>query len=374
MFGSKNEGTSKENAPIAVDTIPTEFYAGANPVVTFKTVKKEIDLGALSKADKEHFDKATAAGSGEPLHPANLLTSRKFLLLAGIGVFALLVVGVSAYYWYDAKRQDQSLPTMPNTPIEPPTTEGEEALPEIPPVVTPPEELAPTTTPVKPPTEASLEFPSRILPDSVDLDSDGLTDREEELFKTDPAVPDSDNDKYADSHEVYNLYNPSGKEPMKIIESGLVKEFTNPVFGYSVYHPVNWAVGAVDQNYRTVLFSTITGENIEIRVIDKENNEQLGDWFAKWAPTENFAELTAFNSVFKEKGWRRGDFLVYFFEDKKRVYTIVYHLTDTTTVNFRTVIKMVARSFRLPANDNTIPLPIIEEGTPTPTSTPTSTR
>ena len=122
-----------------------------------------------------------------------------------------------------------------------------------------------------------------------------------------------------------------------------------------------------------MLFSTITGENIEIRVIDKEDKETLADWFAKWAPTEKFAELLSFNSVFKEKGLRRADYLVYFFEDSKRVYTIVYHLTDTTTVNYRTVVKMMARSFRLPTNTNTIPLPIVEEGASAPTSTASTT-
>ena len=54
-----------------MDTIPADFYGGANPVIKFKKVEKEVDLTpkkpVLTSAEKALLDKATAAGSGQPL-------------------------------------------------------------------------------------------------------------------------------------------------------------------------------------------------------------------------------------------------------------------------------------------------------------------
>ncbi len=168
-------------------------------------------------------------------------------------------------------------------------------------------------------------------------------------------MPDPDGDKYTDAQEVYNLYNPAGKEPMKLIESALVKEFVNPSFSYRVYQPISWATGAVDQEYRTVLFSTLTGENIEVRAIDKPPSQTFEQWFAEWAPGEKISDLTAFSSVFKENGFRRSDDLVFYFPTADRVYVFTYHTTDSTAVNYRFVIKMMARSFRFSSTLPTVP-------------------
>lgn len=380
MFEKKSPPEPIEaKTTLSVSTMPLEFYGGVNPVVKFKTVEKEVEIRrgqpALSSAEKKSLDKATAPGSGQPLHPVTLLSNRKFLIIGGAVLFAVVVIGASWYYWRQAvgeQARRAGVAPAPNetvvSEVETPTSSRETpvvpAIPEAP--VTPPPSLA----------EAALNFPSPLLGDTADLDRDGLSDAEEELFKTDPGVPDSDRDGYSDSHEIYNLYNPIGQEPMRLSDSGLVKEFISPTFGYKLYHPVSWAVGNVDENYRDMLFSTLTGENVEVRVFDKESTQSFSDWFGQWAPTERFGELVEFATAFKERGWRRSDYLVYYFASDRQVYVIMYHTTDSPAVNYRTVIKMMVRSFRLAGNNAAIANPIVEgrETAPsTPTTTPTST-
>ncbi len=62
---------------------------------------------------------------------------------------------------------------------------------------------------------------SPVLPeDTIDSDQDGLSDKDEVLYNTDPADSDSDDDTYLDGQEVANGYNPLG--------SGLLNPITTP--------------------------------------------------------------------------------------------------------------------------------------------------
>ncbi len=353
MFGKKPEtknnsmGNPLTGGPtINVQTIPADFYGGVNPVVKFKRVEKEIVLDSkpkLTAPEKKMLDKSAAAGAGILLHPANILTNKKYAIIFGSGLFVVILAGVSVYFYLQTKQQPKtSLPTQPKISVE---------IPSVPtPVVveTTTEEAVPLTTTPQALAEASIEFSSSVLGDSPDLDKDNLTDAAEELFGTDPSKPDSDEDTYNDGHEVFYLYNPAGKEPQRIIDSGYVKEYSNPTLGYKVFYPLTWAIGNVDETFRDVLFSTITGENIELRVFDRLPNQTFADWFAQWAPNEQYQNLFDFQTRFGELGKNRADNLVYYFMDDSRVYVMVYHTTDSNVVNYRSVMVMMARSFRLP--------------------------
>src|SRR3989338_2470810 len=105
MFGKKPE-IKKTEPEIEVQTMPADFYGGVNPVVKFKKVEKEVVLSgqpALTAAEKKILDKSTTAGSGLALHPASLLTNKKYAIIFGSGLFAVVVAGVSVYYYFQLK-------------------------------------------------------------------------------------------------------------------------------------------------------------------------------------------------------------------------------------------------------------------------------
>ena len=344
MFGKKSDPSLEQPLPsVNVQTIPADFYGGLNPVVKFKKVEKEVLLDSkpkLTPSEKKILDKITSAGNDKPLHAVNILANKKYAIIFGVLLFVvMLVVGGVYYYLQMRKSGSGATPTPPQieVPIIVPDI-------EVPPVVT--DTPVATNSVPKFLADAPIEFPSNLLGDSVDLDKDDISDMAEELFGSDPSKPDTDEDGYEDGHEVFYLYNPAGKEPMRVIDSGYVKEYQNPTFGYKIFYPKDWAVGAVDEASRDVLFSTLTGENIEVRTFDLPANQTFADWFKEWAPNQNFQNTLDVQTKFFEPGKSRSDSLVYYFTDSAHVYAVIYHTTDSNTVNFRSVMVMMARSFR----------------------------
>ena len=329
-----------------VQVIPRDFYGGANPVVTFKDVKTELPPPGtvLSAGEKKHLDKTTMVGSEMLLHPARLFTNPRWLAMAAV-VLLVVVSGASGlYYWLRRSSPPSPVPAA----IVPPTTAP--VVAEAP-TTSVPETTAETAPPVAPaptPTAgAEISFPSLFLGDGTDIDGDGLSDAEEELFRTDPAIPDSDGDKFTDANEVYNLYDPAAAGRTKLVDSGAVKPFTNSVFGYTLDYPSGWALGNVDDTYRTILFSTLSAEYVEVHSFDKASDLSFNDWFAAHAADQQLGQLTSFETAFKDQGLRRQDYLVYYFVTAEHVYVMVYHPVAGSPVNYRSVIKMMARSFHV---------------------------
>lgn len=359
MFGlEKKPSVIDDAAELEVRTMPPDFYGGVNPAIKFKKAEKEIIVGAprapeLTPSEKLLRDKAAAVGAGAPMHPVNLFASKKFLFIAGAAVFLLATLGISWYYWNQAaKNRAARLAVTPPaliTPVE------EQPIVETPVEVATSTIEEATTTPITP-AEARIVFPSRFLSEAADLDKDDITDVAEEIFGTDPSKADTDADGYSDGHEVFNLYNPAGKEPMKLVESGAVLEYTNPVYNYRLYYPKDWAVGNTTPDYKDVLFSALGGENLEVRVFEFDaETPDYDSWVGKWGPQEA-SLMVAFKNKFGDPGLNRDDFLVYYFVDSRAVYAVVYHPVDANTpINYRSVAKMFARSFRLPGSSAVLP-------------------
>ncbi len=351
--------SAREAGPVAaISGIPDEFYAGKNPVIHFKNVDTDVVVGSAPQPKRVAVRPVPTATA--PVPHKVFLSPRKLVIGAGI-LFVLFIAGASWYYWKQATKPaaTKTVSTITNTEVVTTTTQVVVTTPPVNTVasttiVTP----ASTTIQLPPPT---VEVPPELLADSKDSDGDDVSDVAEELFRTDSTQADSDNDGYDDGHEIYNLYNPIGKEPLKIIDSGLVSEYQNPVFRYKIYQPVGWVPGNVDNDFRDVLFSTISGEYIEIKVVDKDVNETFNDWFGRQMPQENAQSYQPFESVFKEEGLRRNDFLVTFFYDQRHVFVLTYHPAATGgSINYRIVLKMMARSFRKGANSADQPMPVIE--------------
>mgnify|MGYP001598322476 FL=1 len=209
-----------------------------------------------------------------------------------------------------------------------------------------------------------MEFPNVQLLDSADLDSDSLTDVEEETFGIDPSKWDTDGDGYYDGQEAFNLYNPQGIAPMKIIDSGLVKEYINPTWQYRLYYPAQWALGTVEAEANHVLFSALSGDFVEV-VAEKMNaSETFADWFARKAVGQQFSDLQEFTNRFQENGWKRSDDLAAYFVREDNVFVLIYHPGNLDTIPYRHIMKMIMQSFRPAKTVVTIPeqLSVPEEG------------
>ena len=384
MFGKKEENLLPEK-DIFVETIPEDFYGGKNPVVAFKNVTETVDLkknreASITADEKKKFHEATVAGAGEGgWHLANLATNPKALAVFASIIFAVAILGVGSYYYIKNNFFNKNDNLTINLPVVTPLTTTtidntitEEATEEenIVPVM-------PTSTEPEIIKEIPLEFPSVLLAESVDLDNDGLTDLAEEEFQTDPGDFDTDKDKYPDGLEVYNLYNPKGFEPQKISASTLVKEYNNQNFVYQLYIPVNWAIGSVDEEGRQVLFSTLSGENLEMRIFDLKQDEDFSIWFVREATGQDLNNLRDFETAGKFVGKMRTDGLVYYFVYNNKVYVLLYHTTDSSVVNYKAVISLVARSLNFgstaPISIPQAPLISVPESSEATTTVATST-
>jgi len=345
MFGkTKDTIKSKNIAPeVQIITIPDEFFGGADPTVRFKKTEKVVDLNknagtiAPNEREKRKLDESTAKGS--------FFTGTKVWIIGGIALFILAIAGASLYYWWIGRQATTPQPVINNNPVvvtTRPTTTATE------PIVAVPTTTA-TTTPETPVVikESGLILPSKLSMESADIDNDGVSDTAEEIFGSDPGNPDTDADSYNDGHELYYLYNPNGIEPMKVIDSGVVKLFKSGNFNYSLYYPTNWLAASVDIEGRQMLFTTLNGEYIEARVFDMTPGQALVDWFAVNAPPDSLTNYADIESRFGARGKMRNDGLVYLYVSGERVYALVYHEIQENFVSYKKVLEVMARSFQI---------------------------
>jgi len=330
MFWNKKK--SETIQPVAEETsritvIPTDFYGGNDPIIHYKQASKQ-KVGKI---------------------PGTALGINKKMLL-GLGMLVIIfTVGVS---WYYLSQTNKKIPAQPvvtnnlenNQVAENIGMEISEVVTST--VVSSSTMLTPTTTEAQSLEEIPLLFPNTAIPNSTDMDSDGLTDVEEALFGTDPGVMDGDNDGYYDGQELINLYNPKGTAPVKLIDSGLVGDYVNPGLQYRVYYPVSWEVAAVDPKGKQVLFSSILGDFISVEAYQKNGNETFADWFGAKAVGQQYSDLIPFKNRFEENGFKRRDGLVAYFISGNNIYVFIYHPGDKQVIAFPQVLEMMIASFR----------------------------
>lgn len=387
MFGKKNKDNKQiknedEFGDMSMTVIPDVFHGGADPEVYHQknvapveqrkpmSLKaeyekpKELDTSVLPKApqmvrppvQKPVLTSMPKPGVASPVNktitqPTKVRTKSggNKLFIVIIILLACLIGGGVWYYINSTAKARQKQLAAQQAVITPPVF----VPPVIPtPIVVPP--VVPTiieTPPVPTKTPSllpqPLTFPPIILTDTVDLDQDLLTDLEEEVFGTDSGEWDTDGDGYYDGQEVFNLYNPKGFAPIRLIDSGLVREYVNPSWKYRVYYPQSWEVGAVDVKSDQVIFSSITGDFVEIHAFEKDGGVSFADWFALEAGGEQFTELQNFENRFMQPGLKRRDSLVAYFPTENAVYVLVYHPSESVGATpFRHIMQMMYQSMR----------------------------
>ena len=217
MFFWKRDKTNKiEPPPENIIKIPEEFYGAKDPVVHYNSAAKSVAAVQNIGPGGLVAEKPTATAWVSKI---GFLRNKKLLFGLIIAGFLLVVGLITWYYVWQARKQviapvvtapieqpkeEQPAPVEGNTE-EPATEEPIEAATSTEEAVVESVSLGPQP----------LQFPMILLMNSSDIDSDSLTDLEEELFGIDSGTWDTDGDGYYDGQEVFNLYNPAGVAPMK---------------------------------------------------------------------------------------------------------------------------------------------------------------
>lgn len=189
------------------------------------------------------------------------------------------------------------------------------------------------------------------MPLGSDSDSDGLTDEEEKLYRTDFKDPDTDGDSYSDKEEIINLYSPVLKGG-KLETSGLTNLFTNPVFKYSLFYPANWVAQALDAANNTLIFTSATGEFIEVLVLENPKQLTILEWYEEQISPQkdSILEKVKETAIAGQKGIEipdlEGQRIVYF-SSRDRIYGLIYNYGDKVELNFKTTFEMMKNSFKL---------------------------
>ena len=366
------EENLNKNSEAEIFTIPEEFYGAQRKSQAASTAGgSKSSLGGEQVARK-----ATAVPAQVSIPTVSKLSSSKFIIGLVVVILILTVVGFSYYYIHQAqvarqklepqqKNKEAAVNVVTSTPVqseENMVTTTEESVPA---------ENTPTST--MPQIISYAIFPFKNYSKAEDTDNDGLTTLEEAIYTTDSNKPDTDDDGFADGLEVENLYNPLGFKPVKLVDSGKVKEYVNPTYQYSILGPATWPVQSLDNNNEQVIFSSDTGEFIEIIVEDNPLKLSVQDWYLGQSPGVTVDQLKTVTTKDKITGILSPDGLAVYLPFEDRIFVIYYNIGLKTEVNFETTFKMMINSFKTGVMSVSSPEAIFNTVTNTPEKTEETT-
>jgi hypothetical protein len=319
----KEEGVKTEEVPIYV--MPEKFF-GLEPGVRIPEAPKVI-IKEVIKEVKVPVPPPKPVAAKQP--------SKKRLRIVLIIIGAVLLLGgVSVYVLY---------PYIFKKPAVTP-----------PKVVTPPANIAPVAPPPTPSATTTPEVPQvpeaevpTMWQSALDSDGDGLTDDEELTYGTDPNKPDTDGDGFLDGHEVFHLYNPNGKTPVRLLDTGSVKIYESKARHYEIYYPMPWSVQVVDEEAGEVMFMSPTGEFVQILVEENPQKLPIVNWYLEQSPGVPVGKLETFVTKSNLDGIKSPDRLNAYFSSNSEVYVISYNIGARVRATFYRTFEMMLNSFKI---------------------------
>lgn len=194
-----------------------------------------------------------------------------------------------------------------------------------------------------PPTNENIG-PAMEVPPAPDSDQDGLTDIEEQLFETDKLQPDTDGDGYKDGEEILSGFNPRKGGRADLATSGLVNEYSNPLFGYTIRYPSKFLARSIDETNREVLFTAVTGELITVTVDDQVQHPTLQAWYKEQFPDVIDTSKLTITISGVEALYSPDGLSVYFLKDG-RLFAVTYNPAAATQLGYPTVFKRMLKDF-----------------------------
>ena len=294
--------------------------------------------GAVPKALRQIAQPAQSGGIVPVTTDQQRKISPKILFWGIVGVLFVVVLVVATWYFTrDLRRESEQLAGLvpPAEQVQQNSPPGSAELPAVP--SAPPEEgtdTLPEIPVVVPPLTPNL---------SEDVDNDGLTTAEEDLYATQATRPDTDSDGFLDGHETLHLYNPAGVAPERLEETATVRRFKNESLGYSLLLPTAWKIVADLENPDTITIQTAMSETV-LSISTTENIEQRP--LAEWYQSRNFSDTV--NAWTTNKAGLNGiisqDQLRAYFGSGRVVYQIEHKEIGSKPVYNRT-FEMMLNSF-----------------------------
>jgi len=362
MFEEQNNNTAQSASPAAPAPQP-ETNAAAPAAEDIRTMPMEYYLGAdtvaATNAGKPIKAPATGGVSGAQLKAGSAVVAKKkwitYALIGGL----VVVVGISAFllvksYQTPAEPQTTLVPVETTVPTEPVVEEEAaptEAVAETEIASETETETAPETVEVKKFSPAELNKFTLSLMSGTDSDNDGLTDVEESLFGTDPAMMDSDGDVYKDAEEILNLYSPVDSGAIKLFEKkDVVSYYTNPKYGYKLLYPATWLIQPLNSDDPNDLMITSNqNEFLDVLVYDKKATQSIKNWYLEMVPTVSATDLKEYQTLKKLNALESPDGFTVYLEgaSKDKVYAINYNIGLKEQAGFPTVFLMAVQSFEI---------------------------
>ncbi|MFW0837582.1 MAG: hypothetical protein ACKKL5_01130 [Candidatus Komeilibacteria bacterium] len=180
----------------------------------------------------------------------------------------------------------------------------------------------------------------------LDSDRDALSDIEENIYKTDAALVDTDGDGYSDANELVKLFDPALPDGALLVDSANVSEYFNSNYNYSIYYPTVWNERELTEDKAEVLFSSATTEMIQVIVQDNPLGLSARDWYIKNNPEIDPSGLQ--DVVFDNMvGVQTEDGLHTYLALGSDIYVLVYNLGTTNQLNYLATYQMMLASFKL---------------------------
>ena len=178
---------------------------------------------------------------------------------------------------------------------------------------------------------------------SIDTDSDGLTDVEETLLGTNPALADTDGDTYSDLSELESGYDPTQKGK-KLVEGKMFTTYTDAVSKFSLKYPTAWTKTVNDQ---VAIFQAATGEFVQVIIQDNPQKLSARDWYlatlaGQAVDTTKVQPIigVSFDAVTSLNGLN-----VYISKDDK-IIVLSYNVGNLDKANFKTIFNLMIKSWK----------------------------